>query len=554
MKMEAPKSTALRLRPEWVRRRWFVALVIIALVGLAGYLGYQRMAAPTAVTGQVITVPVRKGSLISTVSATGSVVADKQAKLTFTSASRLKELKAKMGDEVKAGQPLAALDTTQLEINLAQAKAALRISQIKLEQTKAPEAIAAAQAAYDSAMAKYNALVASPTAADLKAAEQSVASAQANLQNAEANLAELKASPSPDDIRKAELNLEQAKNNLWAVQVNRDGIKGDPRNPDYKKVAADAQVAAAETSVAQAQLNLEVVKSGPKPEDLATAEKNVQSAQAALAAVQARLDQLKAGPTAADLATAKSAIANAKVQLVELTQGSVPTDIALAEEQVKQSEAAVKQAELNLANATIVAPFDGVVAAVGANVGEQVSSATPIVTLVDPKAVRVDATVDENDVAKLGLGKSAQITFDALPGKRFSGKVTAIAPSGTMQQGVVTYLVSISLDSAGTNLPIGMTANVSITVDQRDNVLMVPNRAIRIQGRERIVEVLVNGQPEKRAIRVGLSNDQFTEVVEGLKEGEEVVLPTTTTAPVRVPGMGGFGGFGGSPMPVGPPR
>jgi len=168
---------------------------------------------------------------------------------------------------------------------------------------------------------------------------------------------------------------------------------------------------------------------------------------------------------------------------------------------------------------------------------------------VDPTAVRVDASVDESGVTQLAPGQQAQITFDALPNRRFQGKVIAIAPTGPVQQGVVTYLVSIEVDARNATLPAGLTASVEIVVSQRNGVLLVPNRAIKTQGRQRTVEVLVDGKPQTRPIRVGMSNDQFTEVIEGLSEGEQVVIPTTTTAPPRTPAMVPGLGFGGGPPP-----
>ncbi|HUE75242.1 MAG TPA: efflux transporter periplasmic adaptor subunit, partial [Chloroflexota bacterium] len=110
------------------------------------------------------------------------------------------------------------------------------------------------------------------------------------------------------------------------------------------------------------------------------------------------------------------------------------------------------------------------------------------------------------------------------------------------------------LGGADVELPAGTTATASIVVEQRDSVLMVPNRAIRRQGRDQFVEVLVDGNPQQRPVRVGLANDQFTEVVEGLQNGELVVIPATTTAQPRVGGLGGPGPGGagvGGPAPGG---
>lgn len=527
--------------------RFHIAVLVVAWLIAAGvgYRSYQSLVAPVEAAVQGIPAAVQRGTLTATITASGSVVSTKQARLTFGVSGKITETMVGLGDTVKAGQPMAKVDATQLEIKLAQAQSSLRQAQLKLQQLKTgatAEEIAAAKAAYDSAVARYNEVAKGPAESDIKAAEQAVASAEANLIQAQNNLATLKAKPDPNDIRDAELALEQAKLSLYATQIDRDATCG--RGKGYQCDAANAQVMAREAAVTQAQLKLERAKQPAKPEEIANAEKAVQSAQAALDAARARLAQSKAGPTAADLAAAKSAVDSAKAQLELKTRGATAEDIALAEEVVKQAEIAVKTAELDLQSAIIVAPFDGVVASIGGNVGEQIASGTAMFTLVDPKSVRVDVNVAETDIPKVTVGKSAVVTFDALSGQRFQGKVIAISPSATVQQGVATYLVSLAVQANDVTLPAGLTTTASIVVEEKDGVLMVPNRAIRVEGRNRVVDVLVGDKTETRQVRVGMSNDQFTEVTSGLSEGDQVVIKSTTTAAPRVPAMGGMGPVG----------
>jgi len=251
-----------------------------------------------------------------------------------------------------------------------------------------------------------------------------------------------------------------------------------------------------------------------------------------------------AGPLPADLQSAQSAVASAKAQVAAKANPPKQTDLDLAAEQVAQSEIALKQVQLDLQNATLLAPFDGVVSAVTPNLGEQVSGGTAAVTLVDPKAIRIDATVDESDVAKLALGQPAAVTFDALPDQRLQGKVISVAPSGTTTQGVVSYLVSVGIDSPSKPLPVGMSASLTIETDRMDGALLVPNRAVHTQGRKRTVDVMVGDKTETRTVQVGASNDQFTQITSGLQEGDQVVVAATSTAQPRagIPGAGGMGG------------
>lgn len=240
---------------------------------------------------------------------------------------------------------------------------------------------------------------------------------------------------------------------------------------------------------------------------------------------------------------------SAKAQLEAKSAGTSQTDIATQEVAVRLAEATLNQKQQLLKNAPLTAPFDGVIDSVSVNVGEQVSEGKGVMTIVNMKQFRINARVDESDVARIAVGQPAVVTVDALPNQNMTAHVAFIGAIPTISQGVVNYPITLDLDPTEAPIRPGMTANVAVEVTRRENVLLVPNRAVRTQGRNRIVEVMVDGKPVVRPVTVGLSNDQFTEIANGLQEGDEVVIPSTTTAAPRVSGPGGFGGVGG-PMPV----
>jgi HlyD family secretion protein len=166
--------------------------------------------------------------------------------------------------------------------------------------------------------------------------------------------------------------------------------------------------------------------------------------------------------------------------------------------------------------------------------------------------------VDETDVAKVQPGQTVNLTFEALQGQRVPGTVAVVAPTGTITQGVVNYSVQIQVDPAqAQGVRPGMTATAQVVTQSKDNVVSVPNRALRTQGRTRTVEVLeADGKTSTRQVQTGLANDQMTEVLGGLQPGDRVVIPATTAAAnARVPGLGaavpaGPGGPGGPGGPV----
>jgi HlyD family secretion protein len=583
------------------RRLWGNRLLLAAagvvLLAAAGYLVYTRVLSRPAETAQLQTVPVQRTNILATVNASGTVAAPNQARLTFKTSGIVKEVYVKVGDVVKQGDPLAALDTTDLQAQVTQAEASLNIARFRLQQLlqlPKPEDIQSLQAAYDSALAKYEAARAAlPTEDQLKAAQanydaavakyqnlinpptasQDLAALQAQYDAAVARLNQLLAGPNPNDVAAAKAQLDQAKAQLDQAQAayNRVANRRDAADRPEAKALAQAQAAyqaalaayqaktagPTEDQIKAAQAQVEQAKQALEAKKAQLADQSqIKAAEAAMIQAKQQLDQLQqALNEQANLKSAEAAVAQAKAQLDKALQGADPNDVAVAREQVRQAEASLQQARNNLDNAVLRAPFDGVVAAVNVNPGEQTSTAGgPIVVLTDLSSLRVDVNIDEADIGKVKVGQPARITSDNLPGQQFQGRVSAIAPTATIQQGVVNYQVQVQIQAQpGQPLPLrpGMTVLVSIIYDQRQNVLAVPNRAVRTQGRTRYVEVLVDGgRTERRDVQTGLSNDQLTEIVSGLKEGERVVIPGTTTAQPRVPtGFGGFGGggFGGPP-------
>ncbi|MBI3912908.1 MAG: efflux RND transporter periplasmic adaptor subunit [Chloroflexi bacterium] len=215
-----------------------------------------------------------------------------------------------------------------------------------------------------------------------------------------------------------------------------------------------------------------------------------------------------------------------------------------AQVQLDQAQVSVDQAQRNIEKARIVAPFDGVVSAVNFNVSDSVGSGVAL-TLVDLATLQVKVTLSEVDIAKVKAGQTAQMTLDALTGKTYSAQVQSVAPIGTVTQGVVNYPVTLVVQNVDGSIKPGMTANMAIAVERRDNVLLIPNRAVRTTGNQKTVTVLFKGEQISTPIGTGLTNDQFVEVTNGLNEGDVVLIQQTTTRSGNVPGVPGGAQFFG---------
>ena len=266
-----------------------------------------------------------------------------------------------------------------------------------------------------------------------------------------------------------------------------------------------------------------------------------------------------------------------------------PDQIRIYELQVKLAEGRLEDAQKALqeaqdASPEITAPFDGFITAVNVSGGDEVKKGTVGVTIADPSKFEADILVSEMDIPKVKLGGDAGVEVDAMEGLSLPAKVTHISPTATIQSGVVNYKVKVEVQPLETvvqgqqqagqqatqqtpqgqegqqrrtsatipqnfQLRQGLTVTVSIIVQEKNDVLLVPNGAIITQGRQSHVQVMSpDGTIEERTITTGISNWQYTEITDGLSEGEKVIVPQATTSTsttqqgppggMFIPGMG----------------
>jgi RND family efflux transporter MFP subunit len=227
--------------------------------------------------------------------------------------------------------------------------------------------------------------------------------------------------------------------------------------------------------------------------------------------------------------------AEANLNTARVNERMAESNLEVAKLSLKSAKLSLESAKLNLEKAVIAAPFDGVVADITIREGQEISTtalATPAITLVDTGRIEMRGLVDEVDVVMVKIGQAANITLDALPDEEIKGEVTFVSPVGTSLTGVVTYYqATITLEGPVAELKDGMSATAEVIVERRDDVLVVPNKAIRGSWANPWVEVYVDGQIVKREISLGLSDGRNTEVLSGLEEGEKVVLPAVEEWP-----------------------
>jgi HlyD family secretion protein len=497
-------------------------------------------------TPQYLTARVDRGNLRNTVTATGALQAVTTVQVGSQASGTISALYADFNSTVKKGQVIAQLDPSQAKAQVDQARA-------NLEQAKAGLANARA------AVVNSRAGVTDAQARNL-AAKSTVQSNQAGVSGAEANVAVLKAQQ--DDA----LSLLKQQESLLKAGVI--------AQRDYDVSMTAYKTAAAKYNQAVSQLN------------------------------QAKLAEQSS--SSAGIAQSQAVVEQSKAQ-VQQSQAQVQQAAA----QVQQAQAALSLAEVNLSHTTIASPIDGVVVSRDVNVGQTVAASLSAPTLFtianDLTQMQVIANIDQADIGLVEQAKSVRFTVDAFPGKEFDGKIEQMRLNPVNVQNVVTYNVVIDVDNPDQKLKPGMTANLTITIDERNNVLKVSNAALRftpqrtdssggtgaqgqggpgqgrrrqqqgdnnaqannggqsqfapasapvLPGQVRVVWVLgQNGKPERRRITVGLSDGSATEVVDGdLKEGDLVITGQQVSSATRSTTNSTPPGFGGAPRGAGGPR
>ncbi|HKD03951.1 MAG TPA: efflux RND transporter periplasmic adaptor subunit [Terriglobales bacterium] len=229
-----------------------------------------------------------------------------------------------------------------------------------------------------------------------------------------------------------------------------------------------------------------------------------------------------------DMSVNKQNVAKAQVTVLK-------AKIAQAQAQVAQDRANLKQLEEQLSYTDIVSPMDGIVLSRDVEVGDAVSSilvlgssATLVMTIGDTSEVYVKGKVDESDIGKVYLGQPARIKVESFKDKTFVGKVTKISPMGVEKDNVTTFEVRVSINNPGGELKAEMTANAEIILDEHKNVLQIPEGAIMYdKDKKASVEIpdpKAKDGKKKIPVEIGISNGAKTELLKGLKEGDQVVL------------------------------
>lgn len=541
-------------------KKWITAFVIIVLLG-GGYffatkttLGRSlvgrvtgrssvRSASTTAATSAATgTVEVQPASaVVKEVSASGHIEELAQTNVAMEQTSgTINKIFVTAGDVVTAGQVLVSLDTTDLERALARSQIAVDTAVNKQAQTTKPATateLAASEAKLASAKAALIDAKTPPSAAEIAAAQSSLVAAQAKYNDLAKGPTQDKLTQLSADIKKKEVALAEAQR-------------------AYDKVAwrQDVGMTSESATLQSATIDYESAKAAYQESIAPAATSDLQSAISSIKSAQKTLDDLKKKPNASDVATAEANVADAQSNLDTLKQGADPLDITADKLSLQSALIDLEEARNNLAHARIVAPISGTVMSVAVEVGQRVEESTVLLTLADPKLLKLTIDVAESDIIQIKKNQAAEITIDAFPGKVFSGKVSDISPASSSTSGLIEYPVTVLLtDSQLDGVRPGMTSVASISETNTSvatNGWFVPTNAIKQQGNAKTVTLVRNDTSSTINVTTGIVQGEWTLVKSAdLKVGDQVVGSVTTKISTNQGGFGPPGGGGNRAAP-----
>ncbi len=497
---------------------------------------------------------VSRGNVFQEVSESGTVKKGDIIPLSFKSVGQIERIYAKASDTVSKGMVLAKIDSTQLYIQLQQARANLALAQAELGKLMAgasEEQIQVAQTTIDNAkttleneekdldnavvsadnnlkeayndafdtlndsyLNAYNALTtvtsiqgqyftdAYQYSLEVKAYKNSIEDAQKEMQT---YLDETKVHFTESNIDLALINFEK---NLTNIRDDLAGVRTIAENESYRKIVSSTDKASLDTQ--RGYIN--------------TAYTNIMGDQQDIASVKIT-NKTDIDVAEASVAEAKDTLKAAEDNLALTVANPRSEDVNFYQAKLQSAQASVDILENQIYDTSLRSPVDGIVTSVDKLAGETVQATIPVISILPSEEFEIEVDIYEEDVVKIEENDLVKINLVAFPEETFEGRVVFVEPTEKLIDGVVYYEVRINFNSVPNGLKQGMTADISIITDFKENVLVVSEDAVQKEGDRAMVEIMENGKLKEQEIQIGLQGDNnLIEVLGGLSEGEEVLV------------------------------
>jgi RND family efflux transporter MFP subunit len=523
------------------RRRFYWAFGVVIILAIAGVV-YTKVKAnqQSKTTTTLRTGTVQLGEVMSTISGSGTVQSQQNASVVWQTNGTVQSVSAVVGQLVQSGDELATLDPGTLPTSVLQARIDVIDATQALEELKKPQPfkIAQAKSAVEQAKQSLEDML-HPAESAIAQARVTVISAQVNVETAQAAVDRLQYERgSADSIATSQAAYVVAQAEVMRLEGMYAQVGGDP-SEDPAKAQALSALEAAKSKRNQALATLNWYKGDRSESEIETTLNDLAVAQGNLADAQQLLERLL-NPPEVDIALAQATLDDAEDTLDALLAGPTESDLMVAETRLILAEAAEAQA-------TLTAPFTGKITSLDIMPGDIVNAGTTALRMDDLSKLYVTLSISELDISLIKVGQDATLTFDAITGLEYHGKVIQISMAASVSQGVVNYPVTVQITDPDESILPSMTAFVNIIVAKAENVLVVPNSALRTTNGQRSVTLLFEGQEITIPVTVGLVGDSTSEVLsEQLREGDTVVLSGSSTI------ASGGGNTGGQIEFVGP--
>lgn len=556
-------------------RHKIISIILIAFVVVGGYYGYAKFFSGSGVIRYAV-AEIQRGALISSISGSGQVSAIQQVDVKSKVTGDVTYVNVKAGQYVSVGTLLAQLYARDAQRAVRDAETSLETAQLNYDQiagaingirgNKEKDSENLSKAYDDGFNAVSNAFADLPNI---------ITGLNAVLTNTDFEQSQWNIDYYADAVKPYYEDIYTIRNATYAAyKIAREAY--DKNIADYKSASRFSDTteikALIDETYQTSRLVSESVKSASNFVQIYK-DKMTEANRPTKTLADTHLSNLnsyvsKVNSSIQSLYSAKNTILSAEESMI-----SVEFDVRSAKIQLDKAKDALLDAQEKLAEYYVRTPFSGIVAKMNVKVGD--SSVSSIATMITKQKI-AEISLNEIDVAKIKTGQKATLTFDAIPDLTLTGQVAEVDAVGTASQGVVTYTVKIAFDTQDDRIKPGMSVSAATITDAKQNVLIVPNSAIKSQGGTSYVETvgsddknlalsanasgaILKNTPSRQQIEIGTTNDEFTEVLSGLNEGDVIVTRTiqSTSAPtapaqqnssLRIPGIGGSsrggGGFG----------
>jgi len=544
-------------------------MVLVAIIA-SSYFGYQSLSNNSQTTKYVLAA-VEKGTIVASITGSGQVSASNQVDINPKVSGDIVYVGVKSGQEVGTGYLLAQLDTSDAQKAIRDAQISLEDAKVQLQKmelnqkndlSKLKDNVETAQndliKTYDDALNTVsNVFLGLPDIIEdarivlygstVGTSNQSNAGAYENLIDTRFGLdVTILINNSESDYENARTAYDQNFDDF-------NNLSANPSREDIERIVNQTLETARLTSktlkneqnlLSAVVENVRTYQGGrPIPSAITGYQTDLAQNIGQLNSYNSNLLDITNSIKSSNNSLASS------LQTLEYNQQFNPLDIVAQENTIRQREATLQDAQKNLANYYIRAPFGGIVTKINVKRGDSASGGTAIATMITKQRI-AELSLNEVDIAQVIVSQKATLTFDAVADLTVTGQVLEIDSLGTVSQGVVTYNVVIGFDTQEEKIKPGMSVSAAIITDSKQDVLLIPNSAIKFASGTNYVEIpadnttaskllasaannigiVLDTLPQQQTIETGLANDSVTEVIGGLKEGDIVITRTITSS------------------------